>query len=62
MNRFAALLVLLMTSPALAQSDFSSFLAGLKPEAVASGVSASAYDALTADLTPDPRVPKLVET
>lgn len=62
MHRFAALLVLLMTSPALAQSDFSGFLAGLKPEAVASGVSASAYDALTSGLTPDPRVPKLVET
>ena len=62
MRRFAALLVLLMTSPALAQSDFSSFLAGLKPEAVASGVSASTYDALTSGLTPDPRVPKLVET
>jgi membrane-bound lytic murein transglycosylase B len=62
MRRFAALLVLLMTGPALAQSDFSNFLAGLKPEAVAAGVSASTYDALTAGLTPDPRVPKLVET
>lgn len=62
MRLFAALLVLLMTSPALAQSDFASFLASLKPEAVASGVSASAYDALTSGLTPDPRVPKLVET
>ncbi|KFL29149.1 hypothetical protein JP75_22465 [Devosia riboflavina] len=62
MRRFAALLVLLMTSPALAQSDFAGFLSSLKPEAVASGVSASAYDALTAGLTPDPRVPKLVET
>lgn len=62
MRFFAALLVLLMTSPALAQSDFASFLASLKPEAVASGVSASTYDALTSGLTPDPRVPKLVET
>lgn len=62
MRRFAALLVLLMTSPALAQSDFYGFLASLKPEAVTSGVSASAYDALTSGLTPDPRVPKLVET
>lgn len=62
MRRFAALLVLLMTSPALAQSDFAGFLAGLKGEAVASGVSASAYDALTTGLTPDPRVPNLVET
>lgn len=62
MRRIAALLVLLMTGPALAQSDFSSFIAGLKPEAVASGVSASTYDALTSGLTPDPRVPNLVET
>lgn len=62
MRHLAALLVLLMTSPALAQSDFAGFLAGLKPEAVASGVSAPAYDALTSGLTPDPRVPKLVET
>lgn len=62
MRRFAALLVLLMTSPALAQSDFASFLAGLRGEAVASGVSASTYDALTMGLTPDPRVPNLVET
>lgn len=62
MRPFAALLVLLMTGPALAQSDFSGFLASLRAEAVASGVSASAYDALTAGLTPDPRVPKLVET
>ena len=62
MRRIAALFVLLMTGPALAQSDFPGFLAGLKAEAVASGVSASAYDALTSGLTPDPRVPKLVET
>lgn len=62
MRRIAALLVLLMTGPALAQSDFSSFIAGLKPEAVASGVSASTYDALTSGLTLDPRVPNLVET
>jgi membrane-bound lytic murein transglycosylase B len=62
MRQLAVLLVLLMTSPTLAQSDFSNFLAGLKPEAVASGVSASTYDALTAGLTPDPRVPKLLET
>lgn len=62
MRHLAALLVLLMAGPALAQSDFSGFLAGLKPEAVAAGVGASAYDALTSGLTPDPRVPKLVES
>ncbi|KRA98323.1 hypothetical protein ASD83_14970 [Devosia sp. Root685] len=62
MRHLVVLLVLLMTGPALAQSDFSAFLASLKNEAVASGVSASSYDALTSGLTPDPRVPKLVET
>ena len=62
MRRFIALLFLLLATPAMAQGDFSTFIAGLKPEAVASGVSASAYDALTAGLTPDPRVPNLVET
>lgn len=62
MRRFIALIFLLLATPAMAQGDFSTFIAGLKPEAVASGVSASAYDALTAGLTPDPRVPNLVET
>lgn len=62
--RLVLLLILLMTGPALAQTEaeFQRFLAGLKPEAVASGVSPVAYDALTKDLTPDPRVPDLVET
>lgn len=62
--RLVLLLILLMTGPALAQTEaeFQRFLAGLKPEAVASGVSPAAYDALTKDLTPDPRVPDLVET
>jgi len=62
MRQLAVLIVLLMTGPALAQSDFSAFLAGLKPEAVASGVNPANYDALTAGLTPDPRVPNLVES
>jgi membrane-bound lytic murein transglycosylase B len=62
MLRLAALLMLLLTGPALAQSDFSSFLASLRGEAASAGVSASTYDQLTAGLTPDPRVPKLVET
>ena len=62
MRRFIALIFLMLATPAMAQGDFSTFIAGLKPEAVASGVSASAYDALTAGLTPDPRVPNLVET
>jgi membrane-bound lytic murein transglycosylase B len=56
--------LVMMTAPALAQGDagFARFLAGLKAEAIASGVSANAYDALTNNLTPDPRVPRLVET
>jgi membrane-bound lytic murein transglycosylase B len=56
--------LVMMTAPALAQGDagFSRFLAGLKAEAIASGVSANAYDALTNNLMPDPRVPRLVET
>lgn len=62
MRRLIALIFLLLATPAMAQGDFATFIAGLKPEAVASGVSASAYDALTAGLTPDPRVPNLVET
>jgi len=60
--RLVALLFVLMTGPAWAQSDFSSFLASLRSEAVASGVDGGTYDALTAGLTPDPRVPNLVET
>lgn len=62
MRRFIALIFLLLATPAMAQGDFSTFIASLKPEAVASGVSASAYDALTNGLTPDPRVPNLVDT
>ncbi|PXA99700.1 lytic murein transglycosylase [Nostoc sp. 3335mG] len=60
----AVLIALMMTAPALAQDNaaFAGFLADLRGEAVASGVSAPAYDALTAGLTPDPRVPRLVET
>ena len=60
--RLVALLFVLMTGPAWAQSDFSNFLASLRSEAVASGVDGGIYDALTAGLTPDPRVPNLVES
>ncbi|KKB76934.1 hypothetical protein VW35_16250 [Devosia soli] len=62
MRQLAVLIVLLMTNPALAQSNFSAFLSELKAEAVARGVNPATYDALTAGLTPDPRVPNLVET
>lgn len=63
MLRAAVLALSLLATPVLAQdAGFSRFLAGLKPEAVASGVNASTYDALTQGLTPDPRVPNLVET
>lgn len=60
--RFVALLLILMTGPALAQADFAGFLQSLRSEAVASGVNGATYDALTQGLTPDPRVPNLVET
>jgi membrane-bound lytic murein transglycosylase B len=60
--RFVALLFILMTGPAWARADFAGFLQGLRSEAVASGVNGATYDALTAGLTPDPRVPNLVET
>src|SRR5690606_2424268 len=64
MRRLAAFFVLLMTAPTMAQpvGSFADFLAALRPEALASGVSATSYDAIMGGMTPDPRVPKLVET
>src|SRR5690606_2777000 len=64
MRRLAAFFVLLMTAPTMAQpvGSFADFLAALRPEALASGVSATSYDAIITGMTPDPRVPKLVET
>lgn len=64
MRRLAVFFVLLMTAPTMAQpvGSFVDFLAALRPEALASGVSATSYDAIMGGMTPDPRVPKLVET
>ena len=39
---------------------FSDFVARFEQKAVASGISATLYRTLTADLTPDPRVPNLI--
>lgn len=62
--RLAALILFIMTAPALAQpsGSFADFIAGLRSEAIANGVSGQSYDAIMAGLTPDPRVPNLVET
>ena len=62
--RILAVLLLLWSSPALAQpvGSFEGFIAGLRSEALANGVSAATYDSVMAGITPDPRVPNLVET
>ncbi|KKB08323.1 hypothetical protein VE26_14520 [Devosia chinhatensis] len=44
------------------QDSFETFIAQFRAEALGNGVSASVYDRLTSGLTPDPRVPSLVET
>ncbi|WP_052715939.1 lytic murein transglycosylase [Devosia chinhatensis] len=62
--RLAALFWLLLCGAALAQpqDSFETFIAQFRAEALGNGVSASVYDRLTSGLTPDPRVPSLVET
>ncbi|NGP16763.1 lytic murein transglycosylase [Devosia chinhatensis] len=62
--RRAALLWLLLATPALAQpsGSFSDFVAEFRGEALANGVSAQLYDSIMPALTPDPNVPNLVET
>lgn len=62
--RLAVLLFLIMSAPVVAQpiGTFEQFLAAMRSEALAGGVSAAAYDGITAGMTPDPRVPDLVET
>lgn len=62
--RLAALMLVVLTAPALGQAsgNFADFIAGLRAEALSNGVSAQTYDALTHGMTPDPRVPNLVET
>lgn len=58
------LIVVLCTSPAVAapQGSFADFIAAFRSEALANGVSKASYDAAMSGLTPDPRVPNLVET
>lgn len=62
--RWAALIWLALAAPTLAQpqESFSAFLDKFRAEAVAAGVDGQLYDAITSQLTPDPRVPSLVET
>jgi membrane-bound lytic murein transglycosylase B len=64
MRRLAILFLLMMSAAAHAQpsGSFGDFLAALRPEAIANGVNPANYDAIVRDLTPDPRVPNLVET
>ena len=50
-----------LTAPSQAES-FSAFLKAFRPQAIAAGVKGAVYDLSTAGLTPDPAIPKLVET
>ncbi len=58
------LLLMLLSGPALAQpqGSFEDFIAELRSEALANGVSAATYDSVMTGFKPDPRVPNLVET
>ena len=56
-----AVLLLMVVSPVRAES-FDAFLRAFEAKAVAAGVSREVYRAATDGLTPDPDVPKLVET
>lgn len=62
--RLAALIWLMLSGAALAQpaGSFADFLVQFRGEALANGVAAATYDGVMAGLTPDPRVPDLVET
>ncbi|WP_297106591.1 lytic murein transglycosylase [uncultured Devosia sp.] len=62
--RLGVVIWLALVVPALAQpvEGFDAFLRGFRGEAVAAGVNGDFYDAITTGLTPDPRVPDLVET
>lgn len=51
-----------LPAEAAPQGSFDQFLAQIRPEALAQGVDGAFYDAATRGLTPDPRVPDLVET
>ncbi len=50
------------SAEAAPQGSFDQFLAQVRPEAISHGVDGAFYDAATRGLTPDPRVPDLVET
>ena len=52
---------LLFVSPGQAQS-FAEFLKAFEAKAVEAGVSRQVYRSATAGLSPDPNIPKLVET
>lgn len=62
--RLAILLWLALSGAAVAQpaGSFADFLVQFRSEALANGVSAQGYDSAMGGLTPDPRVPNLVET
>jgi membrane-bound lytic murein transglycosylase B len=55
---------LVLANPVMAQpvDSFSGFLSGFRSEAIAAGVDGVFYDAITAGMSPDPRVPNLVES
>src|SRR3954447_8126042 len=51
--------LLALAAPALAQSDFRGYLAGLRKQAAASGVSSETFDVATRGLEPDLKVLEL---
>lgn len=55
------LAILCAATPADAES-FAEFLVAFEAKAVAAGISRATYEAATAGLTPDPKIPDLVET
>src|SRR3954470_20577411 len=58
---FGVLLLLASVSTARAES-FDAFLRAFEPKAAAAGVSPQTYETATAGLTPDPAIPRLVDT
>ncbi|WP_338721521.1 lytic murein transglycosylase [Devosia sp. XK-2] len=62
--RLMAAMWLALVAPTLAQpaESFDTFLRAMRSEAVAAGVNEAFYDTIISGLTPDPRVPDLVET
>jgi membrane-bound lytic murein transglycosylase B len=61
--KLATLLFLIATAPAAAQpvESFDAFIQHFEAKAVAAGVSPATYEHAMAGLTPDPRIPDLVE-